>query len=413
MGDNLDCRNLKMRELGYLLRNVKLGLAVGTNIEHKDGMGIRFIHTADWQIGRAFRMFEARTAIPLEETRLACIDEIGKVAGDGGAAHVLVAGDVYDSPDLSSRTLRQLLERMRLRTDVSWWLLPGNHDPARAGGVWDRIAALGVPDNVIALTDPGVRELEPGVCLLPAPLMARSFARDPTEWMDSCETPVGSIRIGLAHGSIKSFGSDGAEAVIDPVRAAAARLDYLALGDWHGTTEINARTWYAGTPEPDRFRDNDPGNVLLVSIDGPGAVPVVQRRRTGRYTWADETVEITDVSRLAQIEQALLARVADPKGLLVQLALTGRLPVSAHGELGEWRDSLDAKLRYLDVDMTGLAVSIESNDFELLGDDAALREVAERLGQIAGDEASPKQAAAKMAVAKLFDLTRRAREVSV
>lgn len=374
-------------------------------------MGIRFVHTADWQIGRAFRMFEARTAIPLEEARLACIDEIGKVAADGGAVHVLVAGDVYDSPDLSSKTLRQLLERMRLRTDVSWWLLPGNHDPARAGGVWDRIATLGVPDNVVALTQPGVRELAPGVSLLPAPLVARSFARDPTEWMNECETPSGSIRIGLAHGSIKSFGSDGAEAVIDPVRAATARLDYLALGDWHGTTEVNARTWYAGTPEPDRFRDNDPGNVLLVSIDGPGAVPVVQRRRTGRYTWVAETVEITDVTRLAQIEQALLAHAPQSNGLLVQLALTGRLPVSAHGVLADWRDSLDAKLRYLEVDTSGLAVSIGNDDFDLLGDDAALRDIAGRLGQVAGDEASPKQVAAKMAVAKLFDLTRRVREV--
>ena len=248
------------------------------------------------------------------------------------------------------------------------------------------------------------------VRLLSAPLIARSFARDPTEWMNSCETPAGVIRIGLAHGSIKSFGSD-AEAVIDPVRAAAARLDYLALGDWHGTTEVNARTWYAGTPEPDRFRDNDPGNVLLVSVDGPGAVPVVQRRRTGRYTWVDDTVEITDVTKLAQIEQALLARVSDPKGLLVQLALTGRLPVSAHGVLADWRDSLDAKLRYLDLDTSGLAISIENDDFDLLGDDAALRDVAERLGQVAGDQASPRQAAAKMAIAKLFDLTRRVREV--
>lgn len=377
-------------------------------------MGIRFIHTADWQIGRAFRMFEPKTAIPLEEARLACVDGIAGVAADAGALHVLVAGDVYDSPDLSSKTLRQVLERMRLRSDVSWWLLPGNHDPARPGGVWDRIAALGLPDNVVALTTPGVREIAPGVSLLSAPLTARSFACDPTEWMNGCDTPAGSIRIGLAHGSITRFGGDDAEeAVIDPARAAAARLDYLALGDWHGTTEVNARTWYSGTPEPDRFRDNDPGNVLFVSIEGPGVVPSVQKRRTGRYTWVAETVEVMDVTRLALIEQAVLARVADPQGLLAQVVLTGRLPVSAHGELAEWRERLDAKLRYLDVDTSKLAVSIESDDFEALGEDGGLREVAERLKRIAEDEASPKQAAARMAVAKLFDLTRRAREASI
>ena len=57
---------------------------------------------------------------------------------------------------------------------------------------------------------------------------------------------------------------------IDGERAARARLDYLALGDWHGTLEIAPRTWYAGTPEPDRFRANDAGNVLLVELDDAG-----------------------------------------------------------------------------------------------------------------------------------------------
>ena len=40
-------------------------------------------------------------------------------------------------------------------------------------------------------------------------------------------------------------------AVLD--RAGHAAQDYLALGDWHGTRRIDARTWYSGTPEHDRF----------------------------------------------------------------------------------------------------------------------------------------------------------------
>ena len=58
-------------------------------------------------------------------------------------------------------------------------------------------------------------------------------------------------------------------------RAATARLDYLALGDWHGTRRIDARTWYSGTPEPDRFKANEPGNVLQVDIARAGAEPIV------------------------------------------------------------------------------------------------------------------------------------------
>lgn len=374
-------------------------------------MGIKFVHTSDWQIGRAFRNFDDRIASVLEAARLEAIDSIAAVASSGGAQHVLVAGDIYDSPDLAARTLRQVLERMKQRTDVTWWLLPGNHDPARTGGVWDRVQGLGVPANVMTLTEPGVREMASGVYLLPAPLVSRSVARDPTAWMEDCATPDGAIRIGIAHGSITRFGSEEDDGVIDPGRVQSARLDYLALGDWHGTTQVNARTWYSGTPEPDRFRDNAPGHVLLVSIEGAGAVPVVEMQRTARYTWVAERAEIGDVALLGPIEQGLIARgtLAD---LLVQVTLTGRMPASAQGALADWRDSLDARVRYLEVDTSSLSLTMGEDDYASLGDDAALREVAARLARIADDEASPKREAAKLAIAKLFELTRRARQAS-
>ena len=90
--------------------------------------------------------------------------------------------------------------------------------------------------------------------------------------MDAAATPAGALRVGLAHGSVAGRLPDDADAA-NPIaadRATGARLDYLALGDWHGTLEIAPRTWYAGTPEPDRFRANDAGNALLVELDGPG-----------------------------------------------------------------------------------------------------------------------------------------------
>ena len=47
--------------------------------------------------------------------------------------------------------------------------------------------------------------------------------------------------------------------------------------------EIAPRTWYSGTPEPDRFPRNDPGNVLVVTIDGGGAgVGAAPRVEKGR-----------------------------------------------------------------------------------------------------------------------------------
>ncbi|MGO7733793.1 DNA repair exonuclease, partial [Rhizobium johnstonii] len=76
-----------------------------------------------------------------------------------------------------------------------------------------------------------------------------------TEWMTGAATPDGSIRMGLAHGPIQEFAEDAtATNVIAPNRAALAGLDYMALGDWHGSVATDPRTHYSGAPEPERFK---------------------------------------------------------------------------------------------------------------------------------------------------------------
>lgn len=112
-------------------------------------MNFSFIHTADWQIGKPFRNFPERLAGRLEEARLDAIDRLAEAAQARGIRHVLVAGDIWDSDRLSSREERQPLLRMGKHGHVTWVLIPGNHDAARAGSVWSRLANLGAPANAL------------------------------------------------------------------------------------------------------------------------------------------------------------------------------------------------------------------------------------------------------------------------
>ena len=118
--------------------------------------------------------------------------------------------------------------------------------------------------------------------------------------------PPGALRIGFAHGSVANFG-DGGEAInpIDPARTAKARLDYLALGDWHRTLQIGPAIWYAGTPEPDRAGGQEQGTALLVEIAGPGAAPSVSPLITGTYRWITRSERIDDESALTDLDQRL------------------------------------------------------------------------------------------------------------
>jgi hypothetical protein len=137
---------------------------------------MRFIHSADWQIGKVFKQFGPKEE-SLRQARLVAIERLGELATAHETSHVMVAGDVYDNEAPSPITLRTPIERMRSFPAVHWHLLPGNHDPHRPEGVWDRLAHMGLPDHIHLHLTPSPFELEAGVVLLPAPLTRKADAR--------------------------------------------------------------------------------------------------------------------------------------------------------------------------------------------------------------------------------------------
>ena len=320
-------------------------------------MSLTFIHSADWQIGKPFRSFPPEMAGRLSEARLDAIDRLGTLARERSARFVLVAGDVYDTEGLPRRARLQPLSRMAAFGDVTWVLLPGNHDPVAAGGIWDRLDGH-LPANVILAARPEPILFDNDVAVLPAPLRHRLTVEDLTVWMDGCQTPPDRFRIGLAHGSVQGFGSQNeSNTPIAPDRATRARLDYLALGDWHGTVEVNARTWYAGTPEPDQFSDNANGHALVVTIDAPGAEPVVERVRTAQYTWVRMSEMLHDAAQFDALDARLgQAAQGAPQRLLVRLTVEGALTLDGLKDFRAWCDRHDASFAHFAVRQDGLRV---------------------------------------------------------
>ena len=375
-------------------------------------MTIRFIHTADWHIGKPFRNFPADLAGELGAARLDAIGRIAAIARARDAFHVLVAGDVFDSDLLEAVVIRRALERMAREADINWLLLPGNHDPARPGGLWDRISRIGTPVNVTALlrNEPIVFQRD-GV-LLPAPLTSKNPGRDPTGWMDEAATPGGLVRIGLGHGSVQGFGSDGDSAVtIAKDRARTAGLAYLALGDWHGQKRIDARTWYPGTPEPDRFRDNDPGFVLAVVIEGAGDVKV-ESVKSAAFGWGQFSQTIRAKSDFTNLEKTIAASSDAPERFLVKLDLSGSLSLSGHAAFAAWREIWSGKVRHLDIDDRNLIALPEDGDLQSLGGEGPLVDAARALQAMQRDSNHPDHAAASLALIRLYAFAQEARDAS-
>jgi DNA repair exonuclease SbcCD nuclease subunit len=352
---------------------------------------MRLIHSADWQIGKVFKQFGAKEEA-LRQARLAAIERLGQLARSHGAAHVLVAGDVYDSEAPNPITLRAPIERMKLFPDIQWHLLPGNHDPYRPEGIWDRVANLGLPGHIHLHLTPAVVPLGDDAFLLPAPLCHKSEYDDVTAWMDSAPTPEGAVRVGLAHGSIVNFGGEGeATNPIDPARATRAGLDYLALGDWHRTMQVGPSVWYSGTPEPDRAGGQESGTALLVDIAGAGTPPAVTSLATGTYRWITRGERLTDAEGLTDVDQRLRGE-PDISRAIVRLKLEGALPVAAYADLQRRLTDLEAAVFHLDVDQTQLAVRPTQADLESIDFDGVLARAADRLRGTIDDLAQPLEA---------------------
>lgn len=336
---------------------------------------LRLLHTADWQIGRQYSRVPADDAAPLAEARVTAVATIARLATEHKVDAVLVAGDVFDAQTVADRTIRKLFHALGGYVGP-WLMIPGNHDAALSESVWTRASRLGVlPANLhLALQSKTFDFAAQGFIALMAPLTQRHTYNDLTEWFDQAEAPPGHIRIGVAHGSVLGVLADDIDSA-NPIasdRAARARLDYLALGDWHGCKQIDSRTWYSGTPEPDRFKDNAPGYALLVDIDAPGCEPRVTRLETGRFIWQswDQAVAVaSDVD----VFVGRLAGVTERDVLNIRLA--GQIDLSGQQRLHEALGHAEAKARSVQADLSALRLMPSDGDLAALHADGYLGEV--------------------------------------
>lgn len=345
----------------------------------------RFLHTADWQIGRQYSQFPADDAVPLAEARFAAVETIARLATEHAVDAVLVAGDVFDAQTVSDRTIRKLFNALRAYTGP-WVMIPGNHDAALTESVWVRAQRLGaMPLNLrVALQSQILDFSAQGFAVFAAPLTQRHTYNDLSAWFDNAETEPGVLRIGLAHGSVQGVLAEDIDSAnpIGEDRAAKARLDYLALGDWHGCKQIDDRTWYSGTPEPDRFKGNEPGYALLVEIDAAGVAPRVSRLATGQFAWHawEQTISVaSDVDEF-------IARLANVGARdVLSIGVTGQIDLAGLQRIRSALSHTEAKGRSVQADLTALRLSPTAADIAALKADGYLGDViAELRDQQAG-----------------------------
>ncbi|WP_046315848.1 exonuclease SbcCD subunit D [Mycobacterium sp. UM_Kg1] len=302
---------------------------------------MRFVHTADWQLGMT-RHFLAGDAQPrYSAARRDAVSGLGALAAQAGAEFVVVAGDVFEDNQLAPEVISQSLEAMRT-IGIPVYLLPGNHDPLDAASVYtSALFTAECPDNVTVLDTAGVHQVRPGLEIVAAPWRSKRPTTDLTAAVLEGLDADGTIRILVAHGGVDALDPDpGNPALIGlaGLQDALSRgaIHYVALGDKHSRTQVGTtgRIWYSGSPEVTNFDDieSDPGHVLVVDIDEADGSVHVDSRHVGRWRFLTLHRQL-DTGRDVTDLDINLDQLPDKERTVVQLALTGSLSVTDRAAL--------------------------------------------------------------------------------
>lgn len=383
-------------------------------------MALRILHTADWQLGKPFASVpDPEKRARLQQERLESVARLAALTREHAVELVLVAGDLFDSPTPTNALVSAAFHAIG-EIPAPVLVIPGNHDFGGPGGPWHqdflRREMAELAPNLTLLDQPEPHVLDQAI-VLPAPLHRRQVTEDPTAWIRHLDAalPDDRPRLVLAHGSVHGFSSTGDEDAqagsnqLDLDRLPLAEIDYIALGDWHGTKQVGDKAWYAGTPEIDRFpkgEGNRPGHALLVELKR-GAPPVVETLPTGRIRWARLSHRFDELATLDRLEEAFgEALGSGAAGALLELELHGHLTLAESLELRRRLESWESRLLRLKLRDQLVETPSEEEIQQLtqrVSDPLIARVATRLLDESAGPEASA--ATARLALRELYQAT--------
>ncbi len=340
---------------------------------------VRFIHTSDWQLGMTRAFLSKESAPRFSQARIDAIRELGKLAADNDAKFIVVAGDVFESNQLSKQTILRTFEALKT-LPVPIFLLPGNHDPLDVSSIFLSKEFQQVGEKIIVIGDdepipvPGV----PGVEVAGAPWRSKRPSSDLCiDLIKKLEPEAGVKRIVVAHGQVDKLSPDTSRPdIIDLAEVEAAvnagRIHYVALGDRHSTTDVSStgRIWYSGSPVATDFDEIEPNKALLVELSDEGGCKV-EKLTVGDWQFVDRQWELNGPEDL-ELFSSWLNGLPNKERTVVKVGFTGSINLSVDAQLRELLDIqaelfASLKLRERTMDLAIVPDDLDEDSVELSG----------------------------------------------
>ncbi len=257
---------------------------------------MRFLHTADWHLGRLFH------GVHLTDDQAGALDGLCDLVKQSNVQAVVIAGDIYDRsvpPPEAVELCDEILSRLALEMKVAVILIAGNHDSPQRLHFASRLMRRGSV-HVFGRLSPEIGQVTLEDSDGPVHFLALPYAEPATvrhchksdaschdSAMRCCVERINAQRregrrVLIAHAFVDGAAESESERPLSIGGAgvvnvdAFAGFDYVALGHLHRPQAMaQGRVRYAGSLMKYSFSEaDDRKSAVVVEMDASGAVSV-------------------------------------------------------------------------------------------------------------------------------------------
>jgi DNA repair exonuclease SbcCD nuclease subunit len=345
---------------------------------------VKILASADYHLGMKFAGYP-NVQEELAEARFLSLKRLVDRANRSECDLFLVAGDLFDRVSVSAKDIGRavaLLDGFHGRLAA---VLPGNHDfySGNPGSLWSRFSEA-AGDRILLLQDSRIYDLnhyDLNIHLFAGPCDSKHSKDSAISWLRDTEAPgeypqarQGTLRIGVAHGSIEGVSPD-TQGVYFPMtrrQLEEASVDLWIIGHTH--RQLPSETDRAkvapadspavlipGTPEPDGFDCRHGGTAWMIEADENKQIRL-ESLSSGTYRFVREEHTLERLADLQRVVKHLHSGESDKT--LLKLKLRGRLEAEQLSELRRQLAEVEKAYFYAQIDDSEVLERISEQNVE-------------------------------------------------
>jgi exonuclease SbcD len=303
---------------------------------------------------------------------------------------VILAGDTFDSTDVSQNLIDFFLGEVKRLEKIPVVIIPGLQDCYDKKSFWEQWRVSPPAENLKVIAGDEKTRVE-----LPdhsAVVYGFSPAGEELRAPDLGNVPyVGGhdLHIGVVYGHL-STENDAAKdkLLLKYDQLQSSRFDYIALGGHvsaRSFVELGLKAAYAGSPALLLPEWNDAGKITIVNLQ-KGSLNIEQHEVEG-FVWKKAEIDMATVANMDDLKRRIMEMSG--RNILLRLSLTGLALLEAGLNLEQIRGELDEHFLNLEiVDRTRVLPDniseVKVHEKTILGQ--YLKVMVDKLNQVAGEE---------------------------